>query len=636
MRVIQTPSTLFSLLLVSLFVLSTTAAAQTVPPLGAAESFAALAGTAITATGPAVISGNVGVSPGSAVTGFPPAVVVNGQIYTGAGSLAGPAQSSALEAYNNLKGQACLPANNLSGKILGQTPGFLILNPGVYCFDTSAQLNATLTLNDGGDPNAVFIFQIGTTLTTASSSQVLMSSGGRGTNVYWQVGSSATIGTSTNFRGNIIANTSITLTTSATTTGRVFALNGAATIDSTTVNAVPTGIQFNAASYPVGEGDKQVDLTVTRSGDTTAAASVDFATSDTAGALNCNVLGGAASSRCDYEIRLSTIRFAAGETTKTISVFIVDDTYLEGAENFTVSLSNAVGGAVGSQGTATVTIADNEMVAGVNPIDTPGFFVRLHYLDFLNREPDASGLAFWTNEITSCVTQQCVADKRINVSAAFYLSIEFQQTGYLVERLYKTAYGDGTGASTLGNAHQISVPVVRLLEFLRDTQQIGAGVIIGQAGATQLLETNTQTLIAEFVARSRFNTAFPSSMTAAQFVDALNTNAGNPLSTAERNQLVSDLSTAAKTRAQVLRSVAEDSDLNRAEFNRAFVLMQYFGYMRRNPNDAQDSDYTGYDFWLTKLNQFTQPGDDVLVRVQKAEMVKAFIISAEYRQRFGQ
>ncbi|MDQ1707215.1 MAG: type secretion system secreted protein VgrG [Pyrinomonadaceae bacterium] len=640
MRVIQTPSTLSSLLLVSLFVLlfvlSTTAAAQTVPPLGAAESFAALAGTAITATGPAVISGNVGVSPGSAVTGFPPAMVVNGQIYTGAGSLAGPAQSSALDAYNNLKGQACLPANNLSGKILGQTPGFLTLNPGVYCFDTSAQLNATLTLNDGGDPNAVFIFQIGTTLTTASSSQVLMSSGGRGTNVYWQVGSSATIGTSTNFRGNIIANTSITLTTSATTTGRVFALNGAATIDSTTVNAVPTGIQFNAASYPVGEGDKQVDLTVTRSGDTTAAASVDFATSDTAGALNCNVLGGAASSRCDYEIRLSTIRFAAGETTKTISVFIVDDTYLEGAENFTVSLSNAVGGAVGSQGTATVTIADNEMVAGVNPIDTAGFFVRLHYLDFLNREPDTSGLAFWTNEITSCVSPQCVADKRVNVSAAFYLSIEFQQTGYLVERLYKTAYGDGTGASTLGNAHQISVPVVRLLEFLRDTQQIGAGVIIGQAGATQLLETNTQTLIAEFVARSRFNTAFPSSMTAAQFVDALNMNAGNPLSTAERNQLVTDLSTAAKTRAQVLRSVAEDSDLNSAEFNRAFVLMQYFGYMRRNPNDAQDSDYTGYDFWLTKLNQFTQPGDDVLVRVQKAEMVKAFIISAEYRQRFGQ
>jgi hypothetical protein len=119
------------------------------------------------------------------------------------------------------------------------------------------------------------------------------------------------------------------------------------------------------------------------------------------------------------------------------------------------------------------------------------------------------------------------------------------------------------------------------------------------------------------------------------FVNTLNTNAGNPLSPSERDQLVSDLNTGAKTRAQVLRAVAEDSDLYSAEFNRAFVLIQYFGYLRRNPNDAPDSDHTGYDFWLTKLNNFSHPGDDVLVRVQNADMVKAFILSAEYRQRFG-
>ena len=117
-------------------------------------------------------------------------------------------------------------------------------------------------------------------------------------------------------------------------------------------------------------------------------------------------------------------------------------------------------------------------------------------------------------------------------------------------------------------------------------------------------------------------------MTPAQFVDTLNSNAGNPLSATERNQLVSELSTNAKTRAQVLRAVAEDPDLNSAEFHRAFVLMQYFGYLRRNPNDAPDSDYSGYDFWLTKLNQFN--GNFV-----NAEMVKAFITSGEYRQRFG-
>jgi hypothetical protein len=117
-------------------------------------------------------------------------------------------------------------------------------------------------------------------------------------------------------------------------------------------------------------------------------------------------------------------------------------------------------------------------------------------------------------------------------------------------------------------------------------------------------------------------------MTATQFVDQLNTNAGNPLSLTERNQLVNDLSTGAKSRAQVLRAVSEDQDLNNAEFNRAFVLMQFFGYLRRNPNDPQDTDYTGYDFWLTKLNQFN--GSFV-----NAEMVKAFINSSEYRQRFG-
>ena len=172
------------------------------------------------------------------------------------------------------------------------------------------------------------------------------------------------------------------------------------------------------------------------------------------------------------------------------------------------------------------------------------------------------------------------------------------------------------------------MPIVRLLEFIPDTQEIGEGVIIGQPGADQLLENNKQALIAEFVQRSRFTTAFPLSMTAAQFVDALNTNAGNPLSQSERDQLVNDLATSARTRAQVLRAVAEDADLSSAEFNRAFVLMQYFGYLRRNPNDPQDTDYTGFDFWLTKLNQFN--GDYL-----NAEMVKAFITSSEYRQRFG-
>jgi len=198
----------------------------------------------------------------------------------------------------------------------------------------------------------------------------------------------------------------------------------------------------------------------------------------------------------------------------------------------------------------------------------------------------------------------------------------------LVERLYKVAYGDAVGNSTFPNAHQLSVPIVRLNEFLPDTQAIGKGVIIGQPGAEQLLENNKQALIAEFVQRARFITAFPVSMTPAQFVDKLNLNAGAALSQAERDQLVTELGSGVKNRAQVLRAVAEDSTLFAAETNRAFVLAQFFGYLRRNPNDAPDSDYTGYDFWLGKLNQFN--GNFV-----NAEMVKAFLVSGEYQGRFG-
>ena len=172
------------------------------------------------------------------------------------------------------------------------------------------------------------------------------------------------------------------------------------------------------------------------------------------------------------------------------------------------------------------------------------------------------------------------------------------------------------------------MPIVRLNEFLSDTQKIGLGVVVGQGNWEQILENNKQAFTSEFVQRTRFTTAFPSSLTPAQFVDTLNSNAENPLPPAERDQLVSDLTGGVKTRGQVLRAVAENTNLFNAESDRAFVLMQYFGYLRRNPNDPQDTDYTGFDFWLTKLNQFN--GNFI-----NAEMVKAFLTSSEYRQRFG-
>jgi hypothetical protein len=279
-------------------------------------------------------------------------------------------------------------------------------------------------------------------------------------------------------------------------------------------------------------------------------------------------------------------------------------------------------------------IVDNEATTGPNPVDQSSFFVRQHYLDFLNREPDTSGLNFWVNNIESCgADANCRAVKRIDTSAAFFLSIEFQQTGYLVERIYKASYGDATGTSTLGGTHQLSVPIVRLNEFLPDTQEIGRGVIVNQTGWETVLENNKQAFTSELVQRSRFMTGFATSMTPPQFVDKLFLNAGVTPAASDRTAAINEFGSAMTTadvaaRGRALRRVAENATLSQQEFNRAFVLMQFFGYLRRNPNDPQDTDYTGYEFWLSKLNQFNG-------NYANAEMVKAFILSDEYRHRFG-
>jgi hypothetical protein len=271
-----------------------------------------------------------------------------------------------------------------------------------------------------------------------------------------------------------------------------------------------------------------------------------------------------------------------------------------------------------------VTIAQT---VSTNQIDTPDFFVRQHYRDFLNRNADASGLAFWTNVITPCGTDVgCIEAKRVNVSAAFFLSIEFQETGYLVYRTYKSSYGNLAGAP---------VPIT-LSEFLPDTQEIGQGVIVNQAGWEQVLENNKQAFAAEFVQRLRFASAFPTSLTPDQFVDRLFMNAGVMPSASDRAAAINEFGSATTTadiaaRARALRRVAENSALKQQEFTRAFVLMQYFGYLRRNPNDAPEItlDFQGYNFWLGKLDQFHGNFAD-------ADMVKAFLVSTEYRQRFGQ
>jgi Calx-beta domain/Subtilase family/Domain of unknown function (DUF4214) len=396
-----------------------------------------------------------------------------------------------------------------------------------------------------------------------------------------------------------------------------------------TPTPTPPGIRLSAASYSVNEASADATITVTRTGDTSGESVVHYATSDNAGLNNCDVVNtGVASPRCDYEATAGSLRFAPGETSRTIIVPIVNDSYAEGNEGFTITLSDITGGVLDLPRTAVVTIIDNEATNGPNPADQSSYFVRQHYLDFLNREPDASGLQFWTNEIESCgANAACREVKRINVSAAFFVSIEFQQTGYLVERLYKTSFGDAIGNSTVPSQHTLPVAVIRLNEFLGDSQTIAQGVIVNSPGWEQQLENNKVAFISSFVGRQRFTDIY-APLGNGQFVDRLNANAGTPLSPSESNQLVTDLNNSAKTRAQVLRAIAEHPNLVAAESNRAFVLMQFVGYLRRNPNDPPDTDYTGYEFWLNKLNQFK--GDYIA-----AEMVKAFISSTEYRQRFG-
>jgi ice-binding like protein len=218
------------MLVIGLLSVSSLGWAQSAPPLGSAQSFAVLGASTVTNAGPTVITGDLGVSPGTAITGFPPGTVTGGTTHAG-DATATAAQAAAHTAYANLVAQPC--GTNLTGKTLGTSPGAVTLSPGVYCFNSSAQLTGTLTLDGSG----VYVFKTGTTLTTASKSSVVLAKGATAGNVFWQVGSSATLGTNTAFVGSILANISDTVTTGASVTGRVFALTGAVTLSENRIHA---------------------------------------------------------------------------------------------------------------------------------------------------------------------------------------------------------------------------------------------------------------------------------------------------------------------------------------------------------------------------------------------------------------
>lgn len=223
-----------SFLALPLLVSSAFAKSDNSVSLGTAGSYAVLAGSTVTNTGPSVLTGNLGVSAGCAVTGFPPGNV--GGAINACNASSSQAERDLTTAYNAAMGLT--RTATLTGKDLGG----MTLTPGVYFFASSAQLTGTLTLNNLGNPNALFVFQIGSTLTTASNSSVIFSNSVTDSNVYWQVGSSATLGTSTSFQGNILALTSITMNSGASIgCGSALAINGAVTLDNNVIGGGCSG-----------------------------------------------------------------------------------------------------------------------------------------------------------------------------------------------------------------------------------------------------------------------------------------------------------------------------------------------------------------------------------------------------------
>jgi hypothetical protein len=267
--------------------------------------------------------------------------------------------------------------------------------------------------------------------------------------------------------------------------------------------------------------------------------------------------------------------------------------------------------------------------------DDPSTFVGQHYHDFLNRQADTSGLNFWSGIISSCgATTSCINAKRSSDSAAFFLSIEFQQTGFQVIRIYKATFIDSV-------ARPRGFP--RYSEFLRDAQEISRGIIVGQGNWQQQLSDNTLNFARAWVQRPEVLAVLPDTGTLPdQYVDNLFANAEVTPTTAERSAAVTDFGAGGVDgRARALLSVTGSGSVFNKQYNQAFVLMQYLGYLRRNPNDAPDSDYSGFDFWLNKLTAFSTAGEDMRDqqaaerRVLRAQMVTAFIVSTEYRQRFA-
>jgi subtilisin family serine protease len=380
-------------------------------------------------------------------------------------------------------------------------------------------------------------------------------------------------------------------------------------------------IQFSTAGYSVDESNGSASITLTRTGDLSGSVSVDYSTSDIT-----------AEQRSDYIFAAGTIRFAPGEVSKTFPVLIIDDVYAEPTqEYFGLYLSNPIGTSLGAQNTAVLNIMGFFDPAGAttNPLDDPQFFVREHYYDFLSRIPDRSGFGFWTGLLNQCGTDAaCLRSKKIDVSNAFFYELEYQQTGAYVYRLYRAAFGNNQPfPNPIPDPLQPGEEkrVVSYAAFVSDRARVVGGSSLTQA---QLDLANA------FVMRPEFLTKYPVNLDGPGFVDAvlatINNEVGADLGS-QRSALIGLFNSSG--RGAVIYRLADDNSQtnpinNRAfidaEYNRAFVATQYFGYLRRDP------DMAGFLFWLGQVSN--APLRDV---TRQHAMVCSFITSAEYQQRFS-
>ena len=361
-----------------------------------------------------------------------------------------------------------------------------------------------------------------------------------------------------------------------------------------------SSIQLASATANVGEAAGLVTINVTRTGDLAGFATVNYATSDTAGLQNCTVVNGKASERCDYETVVGTLRFATGESSKNIEVPIVNDALVEGNETFTLTLSG-VSGAGLATATSTVTITDNDAApSNQNPIDDIPFFVTQQYIDFLGRLPDQTGFNNWVATLNGCPNggfgeNDNPGCDRVHVSAGFFLSPEFQGRGYFAYKFYEVALDRRPTYA----------------EFVPDLAIVGGP----QSPESEVLSKASYT--DAWTQRPEFKTRYDA-MSNSQYVNALEANAEVVVS--NKQALIDALNAGQMTRGEVLRNIVESNAVGNQFFNRAFVSMQYFGYLRRDP------DSVGFQNWLNTLN--ADPNNF-------RHMIFGFLFSTEYRQRFG-